>query len=417
LSKNNQKTLKSPRGCPDWLPEQAEKAEWILLNARKISSLYGFKPYQTPMFESSQVFTRTLGDTSDIVTKEMYSFEDRNGESFTLRPEGTAPLVRMFISNKLQRELPLKIFYSGPMFRYERPQKGRQRQFHQIGVEYLGAPNTVLSHFEVLQMAWQWLKGLEINSNLKVYVNAIGNIGERNAFKESLISYLKPHLETLSEESKERLVKNPLRILDSKSEEDINLLKSAPSIRDFISKEKQDEIDELVTTLKNYGVDVELDTGLVRGLDYYNDLVFEIKAESDLGAQNTVLAGGRYDNLIEEMGGVSTPSIGWAAGLERLMLLSSFEPAEGLKVGVLLQNPNSEDEISLSQKLRDKNIKVFIPQGGNFSKRMQKIQKNGCSHALIFGDDEKAKGVWTVKDLKQGEQSEYNPEDFLSSLS
>ncbi len=416
MSNKEAKILKAPRGCPDWLPEQAEKAEWILSKAREVTSLYGFRPYQTPIFENSQVFTRTLGDTSDIVTKEMYSFEDRNGESYTLRPEGTAPLVRMFISNKLQRELPLKVFYSGPMFRYERPQKGRQRQFHQIGVEYLGASKSLLSHFEVLKMAWQWLLSLEIKSNLKLYVNAIGSIEERNAFRDELVKYLKPHLVNLSEESKERLIKNPLRILDSKSDEDKKLLIDAPVIRDFISDEKRAEIDELIAKLKNFDVDVELDTSLVRGLDYYNDLVFEIKAESDLGAQNTVLAGGRYDNLIEEMGGASTPSLGWAAGLERLMLLSSFSVTETLKVGVLLQQPNEEDEISLSNKLRSMKIPVFIPIGGNFSKRMQKIQKQNCSHAVIFGEDEKSKGTWTVKNLKNGEQEEVKPEEFIKKF-
>lgn len=408
-------SLKTPRGCPDWLPEQGKQVDFIIEKAKKCAELYGFSPYQTPIFESSEVFTRTLGDTTDIVTKEMYSFLDRNNESFTLRPEGTAPLVRLFLTQKLARQLPLKMYYFGPMFRYERPQKGRQRQFHQFGVEYLGAPNELFSHFEVLSLAWKWLRSLGLNEEtLSLELNSIGSFKERQDYKEKLLQFLKPKKEELSKESQERFEKNPLRILDSKSPEDIELIKNAPKIHEVISEESRAGLNELMEQLAKIGVKSKINSNLVRGLDYYNDLVFEFKSDGDLGAQNTLLAGGRYDKLIESMGGPSTPAIGWAAGIERLMLLTSTPPSLNKKFGIVLKEEVDQTYIKISEKIRDLALEAYVPRGGNFSKRIQKCQKQNCSHVIIIGEDEHKSNSWTIKDLGTGEQETIKAIDFES---
>ena len=334
--------LKAPRGCPDWLPEKSALAEQILSKAKSWADLYGFETYKTPIFEASEVFTKTLGDSSDIITKEMYSFKDRNDEVFILRPEATAPLVRLFISEKLGRSAPLKMFTYGPMFRYERPQKGRQRQFNQIGIEHIGAPKDLITHFETLSMGWNFVNSLELSSPIKIKVNGIGSSEERLKFKEALIKHLSPLKEQLSEDSQKRLLENPLRILDSKSQEDQNLLKEAPKISNLLKDESKDELKKLIELCKKENIQIEEDPHLVRGLDYYNDLVFEIVAETDLGAQNTILAGGRYDNLVASMGGGDFGAIGWGAGLERLMILSKLKPKATKPIGLVFQDIDPE---------------------------------------------------------------------------
>jgi len=409
MSKSASK-LQAPRGCPDLLPEDNAKFDQILSKAKKWASLYGFETYKTPVFETATVFTKTLGDTSDIVTKEMYSFEDRNGELFILRPEATAPLVRLFISEKLGRSAPLKMFTYGPMFRYERPQKGRQRQFHQIGVEHIGAPKDLITHFEMLSFGWNFVSSLDLNSPIKIKINSIGGTEERALFKKALINYLTPLKTELSEDSQKRLVENPLRILDSKSEEDRKILESSPKITDFLSDKSKSEMKELISLCQQEGLEIEEDPFLVRGLDYYNDLVFEIVAENNLGAQNTILAGGRYDSLIESMGGGKFDSIGWGAGIERLMILSDMKLKEEPTVGLVFQ---TIDPISFSETtnhLRKNGLRVFAPTSGNFSKKILKCQKQNCSKIIIIGEDEIKAGTWTIKDMETGEQSLFSPE-------
>lgn len=408
--------LKAPRGCPDWLPQDCYLADLILSSAQKWADVYGFKPYRTPVFESSEVFTKTLGDSSDIITKEMYSFEDRNGDLFILRPEATAPLIRLFIAEKLQRSAPLKMFTFGPMFRYERPQKGRQRQFHQIGVEFVGAPKDLFTHFEVISMGWNFVNSLSINSVLTIKVNGIGSSDERALFKEALIKYLTPLKEKLSEDSQKRLETNPLRILDSKSEQDKALLKNAPKISDFVNDEAKKSLADLIELCKSEGINIEEDPFLVRGLDYYNDLVFEIVAESDLGAQNTILAGGRYDKLVESMGGGNFPAIGWGAGLERLMILSKLEAKNTAPIGLALQTMDQNLLSQISNELRSKGISTFVPTTGNFSKKLVKCQKAGCEKVIIIGEDELKNKTWTIKNFATGEQTTTSKEDFFKKL-
>lgn len=408
--------LKAPRGCPDWLPEQASLAEQILSKAKVWADLYGFETYKTPIFEASEVFTKTLGDSSDIITKEMYSFEDRNGELFILRPEATAPLVRLFISEKLGRSAPLKMFTYGPMFRYERPQKGRQRQFNQIGVEHIGAPKDLITHFEMLSMGWNFVSSLKLSSPIKIKINGIGDASERAEFKKSLVTYLTPLKDKLSEDSQKRLLENPLRILDSKSKEDQDLLKDAPKISNFLNKDSRDELKSLIELCQTENIIIEEDPHLVRGLDYYNDLVFEIVAETDLGAQNTILAGGRYDSLVSSMGGGDFGSIGWGAGLERLMILSKLEAEKTKTVGLVFQDIDSTVFSKTCNLLRSNGVKVFAPISGNFSKKMLKCQKQNCSHIIIIGEDELKNKTWSIKNLANNSQESLPVDEALKKL-
>lgn len=409
--------LKAPRGCPDWLPQNCALAEQIIEKAKVWADIYGFSSYKTPMFESAEVFMKTLGDSSDIITKEMYSFEDRNGDLFILRPEATAPLVRLFIAEKMQRSAPVKMFTTGPMFRYERPQKGRQRQFNQIGIEHIGAPNDLFTHFETLSMGWNFVNSLKIQVPLKIKVNGIGSAEERKKFKEALITFLTPLKNKLSEDSQKRLVENPLRILDSKSEEDKALLKDAPKISSFVSAEARDNLASLIDLCTSEGLKIEEDPLLVRGLDYYNDLVFEIVAEGELGAQNTILAGGRYDNLVASMGGGDLPAIGWGAGLERLMILSRLQSKEIPPIGLVLQSSSEELLGHISNDLRSKGLHTFVPRTGNFSKKLLKCQKAGAKQVIIIGENEIKNGLWTVKDLELGTQKSISRAQFLSEFS
>lgn len=415
MSKTKSK-LQAPRGCPDLLPEDNAKFDEILSKAKKWASLYGFETYKTPIFESAAVFTKTLGDSSDIVTKEMYSFEDRNGELFILRPEATAPLVRLFISEKLGRSAPLKMFTYGPMFRYERPQKGRQRQFHQIGVEHIGAPKDLITHFEVLSFGWNFVSSLKLSSPIKIKINSIGGPEERARFKKALIAYLMPLKKSLSEDSQKRLTENPLRILDSKSDEDKKVLEKAPRISDFLSKESRQELSDLIGLCRSEQLSIEEDPFLVRGLDYYNDLVFEIVAETNLGAQNTILAGGRYDSLVESMGGGDFGSIGWGAGLERLMILSNLEILETKSLGLVFQSVEAKLFSETTNLLRKNGLRVFAPTSGNFSKKLLKCQKQKCSQIIIIGEDELKNGTWTLKNMDSGEQSSLSPEQCIQNL-
>ena len=407
-------TLKAPRGCPDWLPEDYYLAEEIVKRAQNTCENYGFLGYKTPIFEHAPVFTKSLGDSSDIITKEMYSFKDKNDELFILRPEATAPLVRLFLSHKLKRELPLKMFTYGPMFRYERPQKGRQRQFHQIGVEHLGGPTDLFSEFEMISMGQQFLNSLNLKTKTKVLVNALGDSDQRTKFKTTLVEYLRPLKDELSDDSQNRLESNPLRILDSKSKEDQEILRNAPKLYDFLTQEQKDHVQSLISALKDSGVDVEMSPLLVRGLDYYNDIVFEIVALEGLGSQNTILAGGRYDNLIGSMGKDDVSAIGWGAGLERLMLLSNKTNHPTPDLGLVLAEDNESLLIKISHKIRTAELSLFVPTSGNFSKRMQKCQKQGVQWCIVIGEDEIQKNLWTLKNFSTSEQIQKAPEEAIT---
>jgi histidyl-tRNA synthetase len=396
--------MQSPRGCPDLFPDDIQKRLFIINTARELSTKYGFKEHETPIFEHSIVFDKNLGEGTDIVSKEMYTFTDKGGEQFTLRPEATASIARLFISHKLFREIPYKVFYQGPMFRHERPQLGRQRQFTQIGAESLGVKDPKIDA-ETIELGWSLIKKLGIEGESKVLINCLGTDKDREAYKIELVKFLKTRVSELSEDSQNRLNTNPLRILDSKSEQDQQILKSAPSLLNFLNAESLSEFKKIQSLLQELNVPFQVEPNLVRGLDYYTDTVFEI-VNSQLGAQSTLLAGGRYDNLIENMGGPKCPSMGWAAGVERLSLLVKQPSAERLKIGVVDMNHSNDNYLmSLSQKLRNFS-EIYWSSTGNFSKQMKKCETHGCQFVVLFGDTEIEKKSVQIKNLKSGEQSE-----------
>jgi histidyl-tRNA synthetase len=398
-------SLQPVRGTRDLLGEDVRRFRHITQSATKISKLYGFQEIETPLIEPSAVFMRTLGDTSDIVSKQMYVFQDRGGDEVVLRPEGTAGVARAFISEGLGQHLPLKLFYSGPMFRYERPQKGRYRQFYQFGVELLGV-EAVQADIEVIACAWQILRALQLDPQTKVQINTIGDQESRNNYRTALVEYLRGHVNELSEDSKTRLEKNPLRILDSKDEGDRKVLKNAPLFENFLNETSKKFFADLQNGLRALEIPFVIDPLLVRGLDYYCHTVFEITTES-LGAQNAVIAGGRYDGLIKSMGGPHTPGVGWAAGLDRLAMMLTQIPAEQSPIAIVPMGDLAEQKaLKLAQELRERGLTVDLGYSGNMQKRMKRADKVGARVALIIGDNEIAKNVVVAKDLKLGEQKE-----------
>ncbi len=409
-------SLKSPRGCPDWMPADYYLAENIIKKAQFTTELFGYLGYKTPIFEHAGVFTKSLGDSSDIITKEMYSFKDKNDETFVLRPEATAPIVRLFLSHKLNRELPLKVFTHGPMFRYERPQKGRQRQFHQIGVEHLGAEKNLTSEFELISMADQFLKSLHLKSKTKVLINSLGDADQRKEYKSALLKYLNPLKEKLSEDSQKRLQTNPLRILDTKNKDDQKILEKAPKLYEFLLEDQKNHLDALIKKLNHYNIETVLDHNLVRGMDYYNDTVFEIISLEGLGAQNTLIAGGRYDHLIGSMSKTNVNALGWGAGLERLMLLSENVTPPAPDVGLVFIDEEGDESLKISHTIRQASLSLYTPTTGNFSKRLQKCQKKNVKWAIIIGEDELKSKTWTLKNFSNGEQSTQSLEESLKIL-
>lgn len=397
--------LQPVRGTHDLLPEQSRKFRHIVDMAFKVASRYGYGEIMTPIFEFSDVFHRTLGDTSDVVTKETYSFTDRGGESLTLRPEFTAGVARAFISGGLQDQLPLKFFYAGPAFRYERPQKGRQRQFHQIGVELLGVAEP-LGDIETIALAYEVLGVLGLKDKVKLEINTLGDIESRTNYREALVGYFKQHEAQLSEDSKARLVRNPLRIIDSKDEGDRHIIADAPRMQNHLTPHAQSYFNSVLEGLAALGLEAHRNERIVRGLDYYNHTVFEFTTEL-LGAQSAVIAGGRYDGLVELMGGPATAGIGWAAGMERLLMLLGTLPKDVPPIAVVPLGEQAELEaLKLTQKLRHVGFSVELGYKGNLAKRMKKADKLGATAAIIIGEMELSKGVVMLKNLSTGEQKE-----------
>jgi histidyl-tRNA synthetase len=371
----------------------------VVETARRITALYGFTEWQTPVFEDTKVFSRTLGETSDVVTKEMYTFEDRGGDSVTLRPEGTAGVCRALITNGLTQTLPQKVFYAGPMFRYERPQKGRYRQFHQIGVELLG-PATPLADAEVIAAGWRILNELGVAQDVVLNINTLGDAESRAAYRAALVEYFTAHAETLSADSKMRLEKNPLRILDSKDEGDQKLVANAPLIYAHLTESAATFYNGLKSALTAFDVPFTENPRIVRGLDYYNHTAFEFVTTA-LGAQGTVLAGGRYDGLVEQMGGPSVPGVGWAAGIERLSMLISAPPAAAQPVAVIPMGGDSEAQaLQILKLLRDSNIAAETGYSGNAKKRLERANKSGAKFAVLVGEEIK------LKNLTDGSQAD-----------
>ena len=395
--------LQSVRGTHDHLPQDMRKFSNIITKAENISALYGFKPMATPIFEFSNVFKKTLGEGSDIVTKEMYTFNDKGGEEITLRPEGTAGIVRAIISNGLSQEMPFKSFYHGPMFRYERPQKGRLRQFHQIGIELLGTKSEQ-ADIEVIACANNLIKALDIDKSSTLHINSLGNITERKTYIADLLLYLKDYRNKLSIESKDRFEKNPLRILDSKSEEDIEIVKNAPKLINYLEAESKESFSKVLEGLTNLNILYKIDHKLVRGLDYYNNTTFEFITDK-LGSQSAILAGGRYDNLMKQMGGPDIPGIGWAAGIERLALLTTIKGHKKKNISIIpIGIENNILCINLADELRNKNISIDMGYSGNLKKRLKQANKISSDYAVIIGDEEVQNNNAIIRNLETGSQ-------------
>lgn len=391
------------RGTHDLLPEDARRHRHVEQTAFDVAALYGFGEIITPIFEFTEVFARTLGETSDVVSKEMYSFTDRGGESLTLRPEGTAGVARALISGGLAQSLPLKFFYRGPMFRYERPQKGRQRQFHQIGVELLGIEGPQ-ADIEVIALGAHILKALGLSDHVTVELNSLGDMASRTAYREKLVAYLTGFADRLSADSRERLHKNPLRVLDSKDEGDRVIVAEAPLLIDYLNEESRDFFARVQDGLAKLNVSLTLNPKLVRGLDYYSHTAFEFVTNS-LGAQGTVMAGGRYDGLVSQMGGPATPGVGWAAGIERLAMLVQETLAAKRPIAVIPMGDEAAALI-LAQRLRHAGFTTELGFSGNLKKRMNRANKLGARAAVILGEDEAARQAAIVRDLDSGEQQE-----------
>ena len=397
--------LQPVRGTHDLIGEDARTHLQVIERARTTAGTYGYGPIETPVFEFTEVFQRTLGETSDVVTKEMYTFEDKGGDSLTLRPEGTAGIARAVLSGGLQNEMPLKWCYAGPMFRYERPQKGRLRQFHQIGVELIGVADPV-GDVEVIALAAATLEALGVLSETKLELNTLGDNESREAYRAALVSYLERFRDRLSPDSLERLDRNPLRILDSKNADDRAIVADAPSFSDYLTADAQSFFGSVRGGLEDLGIDYELNPRLVRGLDYYCHTAFEFTTEQ-LGAQGTVLAGGRYDGLIEMMGGQPTPGVGWAAGIERLGMLS--EPAPGLTRSIAVIGIGEAGEktaLKVAQDLRHVGITVELNYRGGLKRGLRRADKIGAAAAVFIGDDELARDGATVRNLDDGSQTD-----------
>ncbi len=410
--------LQRVRGTRDLLPEDNVKFRYIEANAYNLATLYGYGEIETPIFEFSEVFHRTLGETSDVVNKETYTFIDRGGESITLRPEGTAGVARAFVSEGMAQNLPLKFYYHGPMFRYERPQKGRYRQFKQLGVECLGIESP-LADVESLALAWDLLSKIGIADNCHLEINTLGDTASRAQYRSALVGYFSQYQNQLSADSKMRLEKNPLRILDSKDEGDRALIANAPVLQDFLNEESSVFFKAVINGIESLGIPYKINPKLVRGLDYYCHTVFEFVTTS-LGAQGTVLAGGRYDGLVEMMGGPKTSGIGWAAGIDRLADLiteESYKKTTPL-LAVIPADPLGEAQALKScHQLRLAGYKVEILLSGKMGKRFQKADKIGAAFALVIGESEVATKKMAVKDLKTGEQENLSVEEFLAKIS
>jgi len=372
--------------------------------ARSVAERYGYLEMATPIFEFSEVFERTLGDTSDIVTKEMYSFVDKGGEALTLRPEATAGIARAFISGGLSQNLPLKFFCAGPMFRYERPQKGRLRQFHQIDIELLGVAQPA-GDVEVIACGAAILRELGLLERSQLELNTLGDAESRAAYRKALVAYFTPHRDELSADSRERLQRNPLRILDSKDPGDRALIAQAPQFAEYLNQASRDFFAAVIGGLETLGIAYQVNPRLVRGLDYYCHTAFEFTT-IDLGAQGTVMAGGRYDGLIEIMGGPSTPGVGWAAGIERMAMMLAETPSARRPIAVVPVGHGAEPAAArLTERLRRAGFAVELGFGGNIGKRLRRADKLGAAAAVILGEDELARGEAGLRDLDSGEQA------------
>jgi histidyl-tRNA synthetase len=391
------------RGTQSLLGEEADRLAAVVSAFDRVRRLYGFKRVEVPTIEQTAVFARTIGETTDVVSKEMYSFEDRGGESITLRPEFTAGICRAFISEGWQQHAPLKVATSGSAFRYERPQKGRFREFHQLDAEIIGAAEPQ-ADVEILSLGYQLLQELGIADGVTLELNTLGDAETRGSWRSALIDYFEGHRDQLSDDSQARLHKNPLRILDSKDPRDRQLVHNAPDIDAYLTPEAGDFFSQVTAGIEAAGVPWKRNARLVRGLDYYRHTAFEFVTDR-LGAQGTVIAGGRYDGLIESLGGPHMPAVGWAAGIERLaMMIDAPQPERPAVVLVPLGERAEAEAQAIVAGLRREGVAVDMAYRGNMKKRLARANSAGATYALIIGDDELDRGEAQLKTLETGEQ-------------
>jgi histidyl-tRNA synthetase len=407
--------MQSVRGTHDLVFSSARRFRHVVDSYTAIARRFGFQEIKTPIFEFSQVFSRTLGDASDIVSKEMYSFTDKGGDSLSLRPEGTAGIVRAYIEQGMQHQWPLKFHYEGPMFRYERPQKGRYRQFYQIGAELLGVENSA-GDIETISLAQLLLDDLGVAQKCYLEINSIGDKESRDVYRTKLVEYYKKHENELSEDSRKRLTVNPLRILDSKDKSDAKINEGAPRLLDSLNALSAEKFAEVQKGLSDLKIPFKINQQLVRGLDYYCHLVFEFRTQ-ELGSQDAVLSGGRYDGLSEAMGGPKTAAVGWAAGVERLSLLLPEEPKGDITFSLIPIGDTAEAYCrKLAQDLRRDGLAIDMAYSGNLSNRMKKAAARLARAVVIIGDNEITAGEFGLKILASGEQIKVKEADLKSKL-
>ena len=395
--------LRTVRGVNDLLPEVLVKHNKVIEDALKISNQYCYSQIETPIFEFSEIFTKPLGISSDIVTKENYIFRDRSDDELMLRPEGTSGVVRAFLNAGLIQDIPKRFSYFGPMFRYERPQKGRLRQFKQFGVECLGLSNP-MADVEVISLGKNFLQKLDLLNSTSLKINSLGDVESRSNYRKALVEYLNDYKTELSQDSLKRLSQNPLRILDSKNENDKKILANAPNILDYLNQESRQRFHKVTEGLDVLGIKYCIDKNLVRGLDYYCHTAFEF-ITNELGAQGTVLAGGRYDGLSKMLGGPDVPGVGWAAGIERLSLLipSHFTS----NPDVVLIGVSEEFNfllLPLMQQLINEDFRVEVLYAGNISKKLKRANKIKAPFAIILGEEEVKMKVLKLKNLVTGSE-------------
>lgn len=417
------KNIQAIRGMNDYLP--ADTAIWQRIEGtlKQVLASYGYSEIRLPIVEQTPLFSRAIGEVTDVVEKEMYTFEDRNGESLTLRPEGTAGCVRAGIEHGLLYNQEQRLWYIGPMFRYERPQKGRYRQFHQMGVEVFGLQGSDVDA-ELIMLTHRWWKALGIADHVELELNSIGSLDARANYRSALVAFLEQHKEVLDEDCKRRMYTNPLRVLDSKNPDIQTLLNDAPTLGEFLDEESREHFSGLCALLDDAGIKYRINQRLVRGLDYYNRTVFEW-VTSSLGSQGTVCGGGRYDGLVEQLGGRATPAVGFAMGLERLVLLvqavnPEFEPTRIVDVYVIASGQGVQSAaMQLAEKLRDADPALKLMTnfgGGNFKKQFARADKWGARIALVLGEDEVKAGQVVIKDLRTGDQQTLAQSDAAATL-
>ncbi|MCA1661820.1 MAG: histidine--tRNA ligase [Novosphingobium sp.] len=385
-------TPQAIRGTQDIFGAEAEAFAHVVETFERVRKLYRFRRVEMPVFERTEVFSRSIGETTDVVSKEMYSFEDRGGESLTLRPEFTAGIARAYLTNGWQQHAPVKLATHGPLFRYERPQKGRYRQFHQLNAEIIGAGEPQ-ADVEVLALADQLLKELGIAEGVTLQLNTLGDAASREAWRAALVEYFRDHAAALSEDSQDRLERNPLRILDSKDSRDRPFVADAPRIDDFLGGEAQDFFGKVCEGLKAASVEWQRAPSLVRGLDYYRHTAFEFVTDR-LGAQGTVLGGGRYDGLVETLGGPHTPAVGWAAGIERLAMLVGEAPLDAPLLTVIPDEPEDESLANrIAALLRHAGVSADIAFRGSAKRRFEVARRNGSRARLVIRRQKSTEGI------------------------